>query len=314
MNNTPVSISTLHMSREEWLEQRRKGIGGSDAPKILGYSKYAGPLTVYMDKLGELPPVETGEAAYWGIALEDLVASEFARREGVKVRRKNQICSHPEHPWMLANVDRVIVGRNQGLECKTASAYLAEEWEGEKLPTAYYVQIQHYCAVMGWEGCWVAALIGGQRFTHKYVPRNETDIQTIISGLKDFWEGHVLPGIPPEAEAFDNPAIVYPIQQEEDMLEPDQEAMDLHDQLLRIEAVIEEAETEKKRLQGLLQVKIGDHAGIDGLCTWKQVKGKTSWKNVALELGATEELAEKHRGKGSRRFLTIKKKSLEEAV
>ena len=56
--------------------------------------------------------------------MEEVVAKEFYKRTDLKVQRRNAILQHPEYPWMLANVDRLIVGDRVGLECKTTSEYL----------------------------------------------------------------------------------------------------------------------------------------------------------------------------------------------
>ena len=125
-----IVTKTDVLDRHGWLSIRRKGIGGSDAAKVLGLSKWGGPLTVFLDKTGRLPMEddEPSEAAYWGTTLEDVVAREFSKRTGLRVQRRNAMFHHPDHPWMIANVDRVIVGSNRGLECKTVSAFKADEW------------------------------------------------------------------------------------------------------------------------------------------------------------------------------------------
>ena len=141
-----VLTSTKGMSRNDWLKQRRKGIGGSDAAKVLGISKWGGPLSVYMEKKGLYTPDEPGEAAYWGTVLEDVVAREFEKQSGLKVRRENKIFQHAEYPWMLANVDRRIVGANKGLECKTTSNFMGDV-EGDELPA--YSRFRHIASGVG---------------------------------------------------------------------------------------------------------------------------------------------------------------------
>ena len=42
------TISTVKMSRKEWLKERRKSIGGSDAAAVIGMSRFASPYTVWM--------------------------------------------------------------------------------------------------------------------------------------------------------------------------------------------------------------------------------------------------------------------------
>ena len=88
------------MNREKWLEARRKGLGGSDAGAVLGVNKYKTKLDVYLDKIGEAPPVEDNDAMYWGRVLEDLLADEYTKRTRNTVRRNNAILEHPEHKFM----------------------------------------------------------------------------------------------------------------------------------------------------------------------------------------------------------------------
>lgn len=184
------------MTHEQWLSLRQIGIGGSDAGAILGVNKWKSPFQVYMDKI-EPYYEEQSEAAYWGTELEDLVAKEFEKRTGKKVRRNNRVLQSVENPFMIANLDREVVGENAILECKTANAYLAKEWEGDEIPASYIVQVQHYMSVRGSEKAYIAVLIGGQRFLWKEIPRDDEFIRFLIKEEKRFWNDHVLALKPP---------------------------------------------------------------------------------------------------------------------
>ncbi|WP_198491819.1 YqaJ viral recombinase family nuclease [Listeria monocytogenes] len=195
-----ILTSIKDMDRTQWLLTRRQGIGGSDAGIIMGLNKYKTPFELWLDKTGQILPDESaGEAAYWGNQMEEVVAKEFEKRTGKKVRRSNMMYQHPEHDFMLANVDRFIVGEDALLECKTASAYLAKEWESDEVPATYLVQIQHYLAVTGKSKAYVAVLIGGNKFIWKEIERDEELINQIIAFELDFWEtnikGHVAPAL-----------------------------------------------------------------------------------------------------------------------
>jgi len=182
-----ATIKTLEISREDWLEERRKGIGGSDAAAALGLSRWKTPFMLYLEKTGEVKPTDPGEAAYWGTRLEDVVAEEFTVRTGKKARRRNAIFTDPERPFMLANIDREVVGENAGLEVKTTGAWGADGWEDDRVPDAYLIQAQHYMSVMGWDRVYFAVLIGGQRFIWKEVPRDDEFIELIRQGEESFW-------------------------------------------------------------------------------------------------------------------------------
>ncbi|KQL17654.1 YqaJ viral recombinase family protein [Cytobacillus solani] len=195
------AVSTLSMSRYEWLQERAKGIGGSDAGIILGLNKYRTAFELWLEKTGQVDPIEIdNEAIYWGNEMENVVAKEFEKRTGKKVRKTNFMYSHPKHEFIKANVDRLIVGESAVLECKTASAYLAKEWEGEEIPATYLVQIQHYLGVTGKEKGYIAVLIGGNRFVWKEVERDEELIEMIFDAEFRFWKYHVQQGHAPELD------------------------------------------------------------------------------------------------------------------
>ena len=100
-----VLVSTENLPYEEWLEYRRTGIGGSDAAVVCGISRYKSPVELWMEKTGQLPSQEAGEAAYWGNLLESLVREEFTKRTGISVTKPSALYQSEEHPFMLANVD-----------------------------------------------------------------------------------------------------------------------------------------------------------------------------------------------------------------
>jgi len=193
-----ILVSTENMPYEEWLEYRKKGIGGSDASVVCGINKYKSPVELWMEKTNQLPYQEAGEAAYWGTQLEALVRNEFTKRTGIEVNTVSQILQHEEYPFMLANLDGTCQHPDYGtciFEAKTASAYKTGEWE-DKIPDKYLLQIQHYMAVTGYKGAYIAVLIGGNTFKWKFIERDEEIISMLIALEKDFWE-HVQNGLPP---------------------------------------------------------------------------------------------------------------------
>lgn len=193
-----IVASTENMSYEDWLEHRRLGIGGSDASIVCGINRYKSPVELWMDKTGQLPYQEAGEAAYWGTLLEPFVRAEFTKRTGIKVDHKNELLQSEEHPFMLANLDGICEVPDYGtciFEAKTASAYKAREWE-DSIPDEYQLQIQHYMAVTGYAGTYIAVLIGGNSFRWKFVERDEELISMLIELEADFWD-YVRLGTPP---------------------------------------------------------------------------------------------------------------------
>lgn len=188
-------ISTKNMSRLDWLKARQNGIGGSDAPAlVLPYDvyKWSRPKDVYESKVGE--PDETSPlACRVGSYLEDFVARLFTEETGMTVHRYNRIIFSDEHPFMFANIDRKLYGNNIGLECKTTSDFMDKKFTDDEYPYQYYVQMQHYMAVTGWDMWYLAVLIGNRKFRWYEVPRNDEDIKDIIKAESKFWNDVVVP-------------------------------------------------------------------------------------------------------------------------
>ena len=197
LNLSHVYADTRSMTREEWLDSRRNGIGGSDASSIMVLNPYSSPLRVYMDKIGKGIEPDTNEAMRQGTDLEAYVAERFSEDTGMKVKRTNKILQHPEYPWMLANIDRAIVGMNAGLECKTTSPYSKFKFDEGEINPHYYWQSMHYMAVTGAEKWYVAVLVLGKAFHVFEIARDEDQIAELIARESAFWHEHVVPRVPP---------------------------------------------------------------------------------------------------------------------
>ena len=184
-----VLASTENMPYEDWLELRKKGIGGSDASVVCGVSRYKSPVELWMEKTDQFHPQEAGEAAYWGTQLEAMVRAEFTKRTGIEVEHKGVLLQSEKHLFMLANLDGTCEHPDYGtcvFEAKTASAYKAGEWD-DTIPDEYMCQIQHYMAVTGYKAAYIAVLIGGNTFRWKLVERDEELISKLVELEADFW-------------------------------------------------------------------------------------------------------------------------------
>lgn len=186
---------------KKWLKVRNMGIGGSDAAVIAGMNRWKSPYQLWLEKTGQVEPedLSDNEYVYWGTVLEQAVADRFTELTGLKVKKCGMMQSLT-HEFMIANVDRLVVGENAGLECKTANGFKAKEWDGDNVPDSYYLQCQHYMAVTGCEKWYIACLIGGNHFVWKEIPRNEEDITALINAEKAFWEENVQGGIMPDVD------------------------------------------------------------------------------------------------------------------
>lgn len=194
-----IKISTKDMPHDEWLDHRRKSIGGSDAAAIVGLNPYASAYSVWADKRGLIPPKEDNEAMRLGRDLEEYVAKRFTEATGKKVRRENNIIINPEYPFAHANVDRMIIGEDAGLEIKTTTSLNLKKFKNGEFPSTYYAQCVHYMAVTGAKRWYLAVLILGRELLTFTIERDEAEICALMRSEREFWE-LVEAGMPPAVD------------------------------------------------------------------------------------------------------------------
>jgi putative phage-type endonuclease len=195
------------MLTKEQLEERRSGIGGSDAAVILGINPYKDIYELYLDKLGALPEdFDTGEhlkeSRYWGSVLEQPVCDRYAEETGYKVQKANQLIRSKEHPFMLANIDRKVVGEDRriGFEAKTAAR--PDGWGesgSDEIPPYIMCQVQHYLAVTGYDLWDLGVLIGNRDYRQYRIRPIESIISQLVEAEEEFWD-RVTAQLPPEPQ------------------------------------------------------------------------------------------------------------------
>ena len=191
-------MSIISKDMNAWLKERKAGIGGSDVPAVLGISPYASPYTVWADKLGLIPEMESTEAMRQGNDLEAYVSRRFCEKTGLKAHRKNKIIRNQVYPYSLANIDRRIVGERAGLEIKTCSPFRLPDFKDE-YPPEFLAQCLHYLAVTGWNRWYLAVLIFGTEFKVYQIDRADyqEEIEEIQRQVYSFWTNFVIPKIAP---------------------------------------------------------------------------------------------------------------------
>lgn len=203
-------VKTQDLSRDDWLAVRRTGIGGSDAAAAVGLNPYMSPLELWLDKTGRaegLPrpdPDDTTSPTYWGTLLEPLVAAVYTKQTGNRVRRVNAVLRHPSVPFMLANIDREVVGARDVsiLECKTAGEFGARLWRAG-VPEYVQIQVQHQLAVTGKTAAHVAVLLCGQALEVHRIERDDALIGRLVELEARFWR-FVESDTPPPADGSES--------------------------------------------------------------------------------------------------------------
>lgn len=257
-------------------EERKKYIGGSDIAAIMGQSRWKTPYRLWCEKTGkiETPDLSNNPAVEMGTRLEQFVAELFAEKTGKQVRRQSKMYQHPDYPFMVAHVDRLITGSDELLECKTCSAYKLEEWEN-KIPKEYVLQVIWYLGITGRKKGWIACLIGGQKFDYKVIEFDEELFNLMVEKAIRFWE-QVQNGVPPVILPDDSETLgeVYS-EHTEDMIE----CSELNDRVAYVQELKmhrDEINTEIKEIETELKTAIQDKMGImtdKYKVTWKNQKG-----------------------------------------
>lgn len=197
-------VKTQTLDREQWLAVRKRGIGSSDAAAAVGLNPYKSQLELWMEKTGrdaklpKIDPEDDSTPVYWGTLLEHIVAAQYTRRTGNRIRRVNAVLQHPTKPWMLANLDREVVGVPdvQILECKTAGINGARLWR-DGVPEYVQLQVMHQLAVTGKQAADIAVLICGQELRIHHVERDERLIAQLVELERRFWRCVELDVAPP---------------------------------------------------------------------------------------------------------------------
>jgi len=217
------------MLTPEQLEERRTGIGGSDVAAIAGISNFnKSPLDVYLEKIGEKSGFEGNDYTDWGNRLEPVVAERYAEITGKKIY-KPSLFRHPEHKFMLANMDFLIEGENAAIECKTTSAYQASKW-GEpgtdEVPTDCLMQVAHYRYAKNLDYIDIPVLIGGNDFRVYRYEKNTRLEEQVLNLEFNFWYNHVEKRIPPQPGELDKAIKLWPKAQDEKVAVASEEVID----------------------------------------------------------------------------------------
>lgn len=276
-------VSTRELDREQWLAVRRQGIGSSDAAAAVGLNPYKSQLELWLEKTGQAPAVgpdkdDDTSPTYWGTLLEPIVAAQYTRKSGNRVRRVNAVLAHPEHSWMLANLDREVVGSPevQILECKTAGLNGARLWR-DGVPEYVQLQVLHQLAVTGKQAADVAVLVCGQELRIHRIVRDDTMIAQLITLESAFWQS-IIDKVPPSPDGSDSAdralRALFPRDQGDTVVLAGDGQMDAaFNELLSLRRSLDQQERRASELRQQIQQRMADASRAvftTGSVTWKR--------------------------------------------
>lgn len=275
---TAKYISTLELSHEEWLEERRKGLGGSDIGAVLGLNKFSTPRKIYFDKIGEGKEEPDTKRLKAGRYAEPTIAAWYTDETNYRVVKDNKIRIHPEYPFLRGNIDRIATlpdGTRRIVEIKNTAIWAYSNW-GTEIPLPYFCQVQLYMGITNFETADFAILKDGWNFEIYTVKRDDEFLELIYPKLQDFWENHVLARVPPEPINTEEIKSLYAKHINGKVAEADEELYETAKQLRQVKDEIKDKEKLEEILTVKLQNTMLDSEALikDGeiLATWKAGK------------------------------------------
>jgi putative phage-type endonuclease len=277
--------------------ERLKGIGGTDIAAILGLNPWKSPMDVYLEKTGLVDGPEENEAMFWGKELEELVLRRYQRDTGHYLSHAPPMM-HLIHPWYVGSPDALAKNGDGALGVVDAKTTGRRDDYGEpgtdEVPDIVACQMAWYCGLIDaqWADVAVLFLSPRRQFAIYHLPRNQEIIDNLIEAGREFWEGHVIPRIPPPLDASGGPKLylnlTYP-QDRGDIIPATIAGANYLSRLQAVKEIIAEAEKEKAVAEAHIKALIGDAQGIlsrEWKATWKKNKDSlvTDWEKAYTDL------------------------------
>ena len=259
------------LTREQFLEVRRQGIGASDVAAIMGLNPFKTAVGVYMEKVGLTPDVPN-ENMEWGKEFEQIIAARFADKTRLRIEWLGDLTVIGPEPWMFAHPDFKIAHEPHGGEAKMTGGYDKDAWgeEGtDQIPDYYVTQAQWQMLCTGWESVFVTVLFSGRaRIQKHYRVWNDPEMAAMMmEGTRDFWEKHVVPQLQPALD-WSPASKEYLARRFPSVVEKVREATDeeaaLAGEYARVHATFGALEKVKESLANQIKEKIGDYGSVIG--------------------------------------------------
>jgi len=297
------------MEHAKWLEERRKGIGGSDIAAIMGLSPWKTAFRVYQEKRGEIQDWSGNESTDWGQRLEPMIRQWYSDRTGRPVRVPEKILVSEKHPFLFASLDG-FTDDKRIVEIKTARSGKGWGEPGtDEIPPYYTLQVQHYMIVTGFEVSDIPVSISGAPPELYEVPADRELQEMIVEAAVAFWK-QVEAGIPPEPTCYADAIARFGKSKAEGVIIASEDIVNDIVRLKGIKAMQEDLKTQEEELKGRVIMALGENGNVlsdpegNVLVTWKMSKGRTYFDTKAFQ-EEHPKLYEQYlrNGEGSRRFL-----------
>lgn len=273
MSAIATTISSI--DRSIWLDARRRYIGASDLPAVLGVDTHRSALDVYLDKRGMTADKELTEAMEAGIELEEPVLRWYAKRTGKTIRHNTALYLSSMHSWLACTPDGF---EPNGDTVQVKCSGRTSAWD-EQIPDYVYVQVQAEMLCLGTRRSVALALVsgwGGFSLKPYDVGRDEAIIGRIVAAGEDMAR-RIAEGDPPDPDgskaAGNALRKMFPAEVADTSVLLDLEAAEQTVQLAGVDAQLKELNRQREEIRQRIQMKLGDaecgQLPGGGLWTWK---------------------------------------------
>lgn len=279
---------------QEWIDNRKEYIGGSDVSSILQQNPYSTPLQVWMRKKGLQPPIDSTPIMNFGHYFEPILAAHFEQVTGLKTRQVHKTYQHEEHSFLRANIDRMVLASGSEptslLELKTTTSQRLKALDGE-IPQEWFLQIQHYLGITGYEKAYLQIYERDTCTFHEpmLIDRADDLIIENMGKLINWWNNHMVGGKRPEPINGEDCLILYPDSTEGLVKEVTPAQYQLYNELLEIRERREELEQSEEYLKTLLKQAIGESEVL--ACSGKPL---IKWKSTSQNRLDTSAIRKAH--------------------
>ena len=330
------------LTNQDFTQERRHYLGGSDIGALLGLSSYKTPLDLWLEKTGKVNPHADSLPLRFGSFAEEFVASEYAKVTNSRVIADDRMVLHPEYAHFRAHIDRFVFTQNsQGndlspngnhapqvfnqdgqclaqylLECKTTSPFMQHHWGEEgtaNIPLSYLCQCAWYLAVTQMGRIDLAVLIGNSELRSYVITRDLELEKLLIQKANYFWNEYIQKDCPPKPTTEKDYLKLFPKSIPSKSIEAKPEILSQIEKYKRLNEKIKADETKISEIKMTLMQEMGEAEILclnkEVLITWKQTKGSVRFDTKRFEQDYPElALRYQIQGDGTRRF-TVKNPS-----
>lgn len=284
-------------THQEWLEERKKGIGSSDAGTIMGASPFQTPYGLYLQKTGQAEPFKESDAMFNGHVLEPAVAEWFAAKTG------NIVDITSEGEWMAVDNDRDYLRVSPDriywdkdipaveqtyenasiLEIKSTSKFV----DKDDIPDYWYCQIQYQMGIMGIRHgclCWITGA-PNLHFDYVKVDFNPAFFESLIAKIDVFWNENILAGVPPADTNADDTLRRNPVAAKGTTVDATEDVYQACRSLKACRERIKEEQERESILTDIIKMSIGQSEALSH--TDKEtgeIEVLATWKNCSKEV------------------------------